>query len=297
MADRRGEQPLVPRTPRTTQPVRRHLTILGLVLALVVSAVAAAVPGTRSAFRATVTNSVNTAAVAAANSCAWTYATGSPTPYFLYPLSDNPVTTSAADISGNQRTGLYTGTPAHSGSNACTRDTNGSTTFNGVNTLLVAPDQQSSPQNLSLEIWFRTTVAGGFLIGLNNAKTGAGSTYDRHLYLDSTGKVVFGIYNGGTRVVTSTVSYNDGAWHHAVGTFSSTSGLVLYLDGKSVGTPLSGSYTAENNAGYWRIGYGNLGGWPGSAAPYYFNGQLGFAAVYLSVLPAATVTSHYNAGV
>ena len=271
--------------------------MVGLVLALLVSALAAATPASRAAYTAKVTNSTDTVGVAVANSCAWTYSTGTPTPYFLYPLSDNPVTTTAVDTSGNKRTGAYTGTPVHSGSNACTRDQDGSTTFNGTNTLLVSPTAQASPQTLSLEIWFKTTVAGGYLIGLNNSATGAGGSYDRHLYLNSTGQVVFGIYNGGVRVVTSTASYNNGAWHHAVGTFSSTAGLTLYIDGQSVGTPLTAAYTAENNTGYWRIGYGNLSGWPGSATPYYFNGQLGYAAVYLSVLPAATVTNHYNSGV
>jgi len=271
--------------------------VVGLVLALLVSALAATTPGSRSAYTAKIANSTDKVGVAVANSCAWTYATGTPTPYFLYPLSDNPVSTTAVDTSGNKRTGTYTGTAAHSGSNACTRDQDGSTTFNGTNTALAAPTTQSSPQLFSLEIWFKTTVAGGYLIGLNSAKTGLGSNYDRQLYLNSTGQVVFGIYSGGTRTVTSTASYNNGAWHHAVATFDSTAGLTLYLDGASVGTPITTAYTAENNTGYWRIGYGNLSGWPGSATPYYFNGQLGYAAVYLSVLPAATVTNHYDSGI
>ncbi len=270
---------------------------VALLLALIVSAAAAATPGTRSAFSVRITNATDTAGVAVGNSCAWTYATTSPTPYFLYPLSDNPIGTTAADTSGNTRTATYTGTPAHSGANACTRDKDGSTTFNGTNTLLVSPTAQSSPQTFTSSIWFRTTVAGGYLLGLNNAKTGAGGSYDRHLYLNSSGNVVFGIYNGGTRTVTSTAAYNDGAWHQAVGTFDSTTGLNLYVDGKTVGTPLSGSYTAENNTGYWRIGYGNLGGWPGAPTTYYFNGQLGYATLWMSVLSATTIANNYNAGV
>lgn len=275
----------------------RALVTLALLVALALSAVATGVPGSRAAFGIKITNGANTAQAAVGNSCAWTYATGSPTPYFLYPLSDNPVTTTAVDTSGNKRTGAYTGTPAHSGANACVRDGDGSTTFNGTNTLLVAPTAQASPQTLSLEVWFRTTAAGGYLIGLNNQKTGAGGSYDRHLYVSSTGQVVFGIYSSGTRTVTSTATYNDGAWHHAVGTFDSTAGLTLYLDGKSVGTPITTAYTAENNTGYWRVGYGNLGGWPNPPSNFYFTGQLGYAAVYLSLLSATTVSAHYSAGV
>ncbi len=278
---------------------RRRLTGVGLVLALLVSAVAATTPGTQSAFTAKIRNRTDTAGVAAANSCAWTYATSTPTPYFLYPLSDNPLTTTnatAADTSGNKRTATYTGTPAHSASNACTRDLDGSTTFNGTDTVLVSPDAQSSPQTFTLEIWFRTSVAGGYLIGLNGNKAGTGN-YDRHLYLNNSGKVVFGIYSSGIQTVTSTAAYNDGAWHQAAATFSSSNGLTLYLDGKSVGTPITTAYTAEPDSGYWRIGYGPLSGWPGSATPYYFNGQLGYAAIWTSVLPAATITNLYNAGI
>lgn len=270
---------------------------VALLLALVLSAAAAATPGTRSAFTVRLTNSTDTAAVAVGNSCAWTYATTSPTPYFLYPLSDNPIGTTAADTSGNNRTATYTGTPVHSGANSCARDKDGSTTFNGTNTLLVSPTAQSSPQTFTSSIWFRTTTAGGYLLGLNNSKTGAGGSYDRHLYLNTSGNVVFGIYNGAVRTVTSTAAYNDGNWHQAVGTFASTSGLTLYVDGQSVGTPLSGSYTAENNSGYWRIGYGNLNGWPNAPTNYYFNGQLGYATLWMSVLSASTIAANYNAGV
>ena len=279
----------------STRPGRSG--VLASVAAVVVSAVMLLVPGTWSAFTAKVTNSADTAGVATGDSCAWTYATGTPAPYFLYPLSDNPVSTTAADTSGNRRTGAYTGTPAHSGANACARDRDGSTTFNGTSTLLVSPTAQSSPQVFTLEIWFRTSTAGGYLIGLNNSATGAGGSYDRHLYLNSTGQVTFGIYAGGTRTVTSTASYNNGAWHHAAATFSSTAGLTLYVDGQSVGTPITAAYTAENNTGYWRIGYGNLSGWPGSATPYYFNGQLGYAAYYTSVLGPSAIAAHYTAGI
>jgi len=273
----------------------RHLVMLALLLALTISVAAAMTPGTQSAYRARLTNSTDTAGVAVANSCAWTYATGSPTPYFLYPLADNPVTTTATDTSGNKRTATYTGTPAHSGSNACVRDGSGSTTFNGTNTSLVSPTAQSSPQTFTLEIWFRTTVAGGYLMGLNGNKDGTGG-YDRHVYLNSTGQVVFGIYSGGFQVVTSTASYNDGAWHHAAATFDSTAGLTLYIDGKSVGTPITTAYTAEPNSGYWRIGYGTLANWPSSATPYYFNGQLGYAVLYMSALSATAIAAHYSAG-
>jgi len=274
---------------------QRHLVILALVLALTISIAAAMTPSTQSAYRARLTNSTDTAGVAVANSCAWTYATSSPAPYFLYPLADNPVTTTAADTSGNKRTATYTGSPTHSAANACVRDGGGSTTFNGTNTALVSPTAQSSPQIFTLEIWFRTSVAGGYLIGLNGNRDGTGN-YDRQVYLNSSGQVVFGIYSSGFQVVTSTASYNDGAWHQAAATFDSTAGLTLYVDGKSVGTPITTAYTAEPNSGYWRIGYGTLANWPGSATPYYFNGQLGYAVLYTSVLPAATIAAQYSAG-
>ena len=59
---------------------------------------------------------------------------------------------------------------------------------------------------------------------------GSGGNYDRHIYLDGAGKVWFGVYNGGDDTISTPTSYNDGSWHMAAATISS-SGMALYVDG------------------------------------------------------------------
>lgn len=71
--------------------------------------------------------------------------------------------------------------------------------------------------------------------------------------------------------------------------------MILYLDGRKVaGDPAT--TTAVPYAGYWRIGYGNLSGWPTPPANYFFHGSLRFAAVYGTSLTPTEITDHYHAG-
>ena len=195
----------------------------------------------------------------------------------------------AADSGPESRTGTYNGdvTRGQAGavagtSNTAVRFTSGS----GVG----SDTQFSNPTVYSVETWFSTTTTqGGKLIGFGNEKSGLSSSYDRHLYMQDDGRLVFGTYTGQLNTVTTPSSYNDGAWHHAVATQSS-SGIRLYLDGQLVGSdPQSG---AQDYSGYWRIGGDTT--W-GSSSPY-FDGKLDEVAVYSSALGASAVLAHYNLG-
>ncbi len=53
--------------------------------------------------------------------------------------------------------------------------------------------------------------------------------------MQNDGKLVFGVLNGSTQVkITTAKAYNNGQWHHVVGTQSSA-GMRLYVDGQPVG--------------------------------------------------------------
>ena len=89
--------------------------------------------------------------------------------------------------------------------------------------------------------------------------------------------------------MTTTASYNDGAWHHLVATrLPTTDGLNLYLDGASVGT--NPQTDAQVYTGYWRVG-GDTNWGDGGA---YFNGTLDEVAIYPSVLTADQVRANYQ---
>lgn len=160
----------------------------------------------------------------------------------------------------------------------------------------VALSRPTSPTSTtSGEIWFRTdTTAGGKLFGFENTQTGNGWNYDKHLYMTNDGRLVWGSYPGYAATVESSKAYNDNRWHHAVAVIDET-GRKLYVDGELVAA--NGQTGAETGDGYWRVGGGNIGGWPSQPQSFYFDGELDEFAIYPATLDAATVARHYAIGV
>jgi PKD repeat protein len=149
----------------------------------------------------------------------------------------------------------------------------------------------TGPQAFSLEAWFKTTTtSGGKIVGFGDSPTGNSNSYDRHVYMDDSGRVYFGVWLGYGATVQTGTAYNDGNWHHVVGTVGPT-GLAMYMDGKLVGQR-SDATGAQSYAGYWRIG-GDTG-WAGSSP--WFNGDIDEVAVYPGPLTAAQVQRHFAVG-
>lgn len=276
-----------------------RLVAVLLVVALAVVVLQSQFAPTRSAFTAVVTNGTNSAGTAASNTCTGQVgfdASGS-NAVFAYKLTEPTNSTVAADFSGKGANGAYQGsmTAATPSPNACTRDAGSSYVLNGSTSFVSTPTQQKNPTTFSEEVWFRTTVAGGMLMGFGGSQVAVSGQHDRQVYINTSGQLVFGTYSGGTQVVTSPKTYTDGAWHHVVATMSAATGMRLYVDGAVVAS--NANYTAPENAnGFWRIGYDTVSGWPGAPSNYYFTGSMRFAAVYSTVLTAAQVSSHYTAG-
>ncbi|WP_256714362.1 PKD domain-containing protein [Microbacterium sp. RU33B] len=163
--------------------------------------------------------------------------------------------------------------------------------FDGADDVVVSTTPVSNPTTYSTEAWFQTTTnRGGKIIGFGTAPSGRSNSYDRHVYMQDDGRLVFGVYTGVENKITSSVPYNDGRWHHVVATQSSE-GMRLYIDGVLAGThPQTG---AENYTGYWRVGGDNT--WGSSSA--YFAGRIDEAAVYTTALSAAKVAQHFTLGI
>lgn len=152
-----------------------------------------------------------------------------------------------------------------------------------------------APQTFSVETWFRTTTPGGKLIGYGDrGSRSTSSSYDRHLYLDGTGRLVLGAYPGALRTVTSSAPVTDGAWHHAVGTLGAD-GMRLYLDGELVATDTS-TTGAQTYNGFWRVGGDNLDGWSPSSPNRNFTGDIDEVAVYEHVLTPEQIARHHVVG-
>ncbi|MFI5934973.1 LamG-like jellyroll fold domain-containing protein [Actinoplanes sp. NPDC051494] len=218
------------------------------------------------------------------------------TPEEYYRLAETTGTV-AADSSGKNRPGTYTGTVALGTLGACGT---GITLTNAAG-YVATPQTFANPSTLSEEVWFKANVAGttGRLVGFGQASTGGSPNYDRHVWMSTDGKINFGVY--GVLVVlpvynilTSPSSYNDGQWHHVVATMSST-GMQLYVDGTSVGSNTVNN--GQNYTGYFRVGWDYNSGWNSQTNTDYFRGSLSNAAFYTTALTATQVTDHFIAGI
>ncbi len=173
---------------------------------------------------------------------------------------------------------------------------NAAVTTNGAqNSTIGTAASGGSTSTFATELWFRTnTTSGGKLIGYENAQSGNGSNYDKQIYMTNSGALIFGVYVGGFAYVESPATYNNGAWHHVVG-IQDPSGMRLYVDGALVGS--NGTSANQDYAGYWRVGGGNLNGWPSQPSNSYFSGAVDEAAVYSHTLTSGEVASHYSTGI
>ncbi len=232
-------------------------------------------------------------------------------------LAANANPTSYRDASGNPGTNTGTG-QGTLGVDASGPISDSATTFDGstgwietavgnTGTFLATP----GPQTFSIAAWFKTSTKNGSIIGFTTLQTNATPTmWDRHIWIDANGYLVFGVYPNGyfevSSSATTTKNYADGNWHHVVVTVapvSATVGTVLmYADGAlvagSVGNEtITGSDPAQVYGGWWHLGWSNASStWPDAPTNPYWTGSLGQVAVFPSVLSAANVTSLYAAG-
>jgi len=206
----------------------------------------------------------------------------------------------AADFSPRMQDGRYQGvkastpTPTNAG---CPRDGGTAYVLDGSTSFVSNPTRWTGTDVFTVEVWFRTTVPGGRLIGLGDQETGISYVFDRMIYMTNDGRLVFGVHPQSLyRSISSApgVTYADGAWHHVAATLS-PAGMVLYVDGAVAATDPA-TTTAQAATGYWRIGYDSVFGWPTPPSNFYFTGSIRFAAVYTVALSAQQIRDHSASG-
>lgn len=197
---------------------------------------------------------------------------------------------SAGFVDGVVGSGVTRGLTGAIGSEADT-----ATNFNGTSdSTVVAPASITGPDTFTAQAWIRTTTTtGGKILGFGDVNTGTSSSYDRHVYMQNDGRVVFGVYPGGVRTLTTPTALNDGNWHQITATLSSA-GMALYVDGRQVGQD-AGTTSGQSYTGYWRVGGDNMGGWPGQPSSTWFNGTIDEVAFYPTALTRATVDAQWVA--
>jgi hypothetical protein len=288
---------------RTTSRSRRRSATTGLALAVAgLLAALAGVPTAGGALLAKVSNTSDTVTAAGYFSCkSAAQGTAGTAAYLAYPFSETGGP-SAADITGNGRTGTYSASGVTYGvAGPCPRDGSRAITLNGSTGYVSEAASVTNPQIFSIEIWFKTTTGGGKLIGLGTFPSGSSLQYDRHLFLSNSGLLTFGVYPGAVKTITGASSYLDGQWHDAIATLAPSTdanpGMRLYVDGALVASDPS-TTSAEVVIGYWRIGYDNLSGWgPNQPTNFYYTGSLAYASVYTYAMTPAQVAGHYRAGI
>ena len=283
--------------------VQRSVLLLG-------TAVLLTLPMAFGAFAATTGNGANSWAVPN-----WNYTTEANKlgPYLYWKLDETSGNT-AADSSGNGRTGSYLtdGTSTY-----FTRGTTGALVTDSPNLAVTQTNAASciattsttsinAPTTVTEIAWFKAPssyTSGGKIVGFEKPRTGVAipstGTYDRMLWMDGSGYVWFGVYNGGYFTIRSTTILNDGSWHMAAAVLSG-SGMQLYIDGSLVGT--NANTIGEASTGWWRAGCGNLAGWGGSwngannpgtstsvTANRPFLGSLDEITIYTSALSASDI--------
>jgi signal peptidase I len=263
-----------------------------LVSAALVAAILNAAAPARAAFSAK-TNTAGGWAAATYFTCR--AADLAATPGMLYPLNESSGTV-AADVSGNNLNGTYIGGISYGVSGSCARDNSKAVALNGSTGYITTPGPMSNPQGFSLEIWFKTTTSnGGKLIGFGSSQTGASTTTDRDLYMINTGKIAFATAPGGqNKIITSTSSYNNGSWHLADATQSSSTGMKLYVDGQLVASDPA-TTTARVTSGYWRFGYDTISSASGNVSSNFFAGAIDYVGLYPGALAQSVIQDHYNA--
>jgi hypothetical protein len=142
--------------------------------------------------------------------------------------------------------------------------------------------------------WIQTSTASGRKVfGFENAQSGTGgSSYDKHLWIDTAGKAVYGVYYSGLRY-SNGFPITDGTWHYVVAVYnSSINNCFLYIDGIYCGS--TGGYPSADANSWLRIGSYKLSGWPGGGDGYW-TGNMAMFQKYLSALTQANIRTNYTA--
>lgn len=219
----------------------------------------------------------------------------------FWPLSQGSGST-GRDLAGNND--LILGSTVTSGvAGPSGPGTGTATRFDGTATAFAGTSGNADRLGtFSVEAWVRTTAAtGGLIAGYDVFQQTQSANQDRLLYLDASGLPYFGAFGGSNVAVHGTTPINDGAWHHVVGTLSSTDGSALYLDGAQVAGDSTMRSTSQV-AGYWRIGGDQMNSWPNAPAPSrtdpnsgYLAADIADVAVYPTALAPARVAAHFGA--
>jgi len=194
------------------------------------------------------------------------------------------------DLSGNGNTGtLQTGT-SYNASNSGNIAFNGTSGYISTTTNLGANPYPS----LTYSVWFKTTVGGQKIIGIETNQTGTTSpNLDRHIYIGSDNKLYFGVYDTNYRTITSTITVTDNTWRNVTTVTTGANSISMYINGVLNATGTGNGYSSYTTS-YIRLGSYELSGWTNGVTGY-FTGNIATVQVYNRALSATEIAQNYNA--
>lgn len=190
----------------------------------------------------------------------------------------------AADSSGNGYNGTYVNSPTLNQAGAF--GASKAVAFASANSHYVNCGNSLNRLPITLATWAKWTTSGSHATMLCNFIAGINDGYRIMAYNGLSIRANYYGSGGGQISATTPLSYNNGAWHHAVATVDNTQ-LCLYVDGslKSTGT-WTGSPGVTTTTQNVDIGRHSTTGW-------YFNGTLDDVRIYNRTLSAEDVAALY----
>jgi hypothetical protein len=164
--------------------------------------------------------------------------------------------------------------------------------FDGSTGWAETTTEYNNPQSFTVLVWLKTTTSGA-LLGFSSMQDPYSPYFsDRMLWVDPTGKLVWGLYNGANDEVTSPSVVNTGNWVFAAVTVG-PAGATMYVNGTQVAS--NASYTAAGNfLGWWTLGWAYTSGWSDLPSSRFFTGSMAQVAVIPSQLSTANLATIYG---
>lgn len=177
--------------------------------------------------------------------------------------------------------------------------------LDGVNDYVVTNYTQTAVTAYTISVWMRTTTTGARKVFVHNRGSGAGKSLTLGMGTSggghgAAGQISWEVDSDMLDIgVSSTQAFNDGQWHHVVGTWSASAGTAvhssqfkIYVDGNLVTTTSgsTGSVTSPlTGLGTTIIGYHQPWG-------SYFPGDLDEVAIWSKSLTLAEIQELYVRG-
>ncbi|HRG57494.1 MAG TPA: T9SS type A sorting domain-containing protein [Bacteroidia bacterium] len=207
-----------------------------------------------------------------------------------------PFTGNANDISGNGNNGTVNGAILATDRFGASNKTY---SFDGTNDTIKTTYVQTNITSMSISAWFKTTTGGAIVGGDHNSNCISLAVGKQPYDGINTGKITFRADGPAIAIGQITDNtYLDNNWHHVVGIYSGTAGLIndgqfqIYVDNvlASSTAMATGGLTAPLNDSLPTI-FGAHYNW----SPSVFNGLLDDIGIWNRALTTQEISNLYNA--